>query len=82
MSELCVRVSLETGWMLLTSFMAGVLSTMLLGLLASSQTSLRFGLLAFSLLGYCGSGLVFLPLVRWYARDLKSQSPLEELVSD
>jgi len=68
--------------MLLTSFLAGVLATLFLGFLASSQTSLRYGLLAICLVGYCGSGLAFLPLVRWYRRDLKSQSPMEELVSD
>ena len=63
----------ETGWMLLVTFIAGVVSTLILGFAGSTHEGLKYGLLAITLFGYGVGGLVFFVIVYFYPKDLANE---------
>lgn len=59
--------------MLLLTFVAGAVSSLLLGFADETEKGLRLGLLAVTVVGYGGSGLLFLLAARYYTRDLADE---------
>lgn len=63
---------LETALLFCVSFLGGTISTVSLGLLNTSHSNLRLGLIGFVVLGYFFAGLFFIITIFSYPKDLKS----------